>query len=102
MTWIRDERSARAGWQHGGAAVYTRVDTGDYALDGMWKVDAHDGDPRSLRVDASYGGDVDANVWHFSFTNDGPGRAPSLGSRRRRRRSMNRSSVAAREPFTRT
>jgi hypothetical protein len=48
---------------------------GDYAVDGAWKVDAHDGDPRSLRVDASYGGDVDANVWHFSFTNDGPGRA---------------------------
>lgn len=48
---------------------------GDYAVDGLWKVDAHDGDDRTLHVDASYGDDVDPSLWHFRFTNDGPGRA---------------------------
>lgn len=48
---------------------------GDYAVDGMWKVDAHDGDDRSLRVAASYGDDADPSLWRFRFTNDGPGRA---------------------------
>lgn len=49
-------------------------DDGDYALDGMWKVDAHDGDDRTLQADASYGDIALPNKWHFRFVNNGPGR----------------------------
>jgi hypothetical protein len=52
---------------------------GDYALDGMWRVDHVDqanpdlgvsGDERDIRVDASYGDDVDPAKWHFRIVND--------------------------------
>lgn len=57
---------------------------GDYALDGMWKVDAYDtpnpdsgvyGDMRDVRVDASYADPTDVTKWHFRFANLGTGRA---------------------------
>jgi hypothetical protein len=62
-------------------AAHTHVycNNGDYALDGMWRVDHVDqanpdlgvsGDERDIRVDASYGDDVDPSMWHFRITNN--------------------------------
>lgn len=66
---------------------------GDYAIDGMWKVDSYEtpnesegvyGDKRSVRATASYadmdadgaGADVmDVTEWHYRFANEGTGRA---------------------------
>lgn len=50
-------------------------DTGDYALDGMWKVDAHDGDDRTVRVEYSRRNSVTKEQWDFKILNDGAGRA---------------------------
>lgn len=50
-------------------------DDGDYALDGMWKVDAYDGDDRSVIARASYADPAEENEWHFRLNNTGPGRA---------------------------
>ena len=43
-------------------------DTNDIALDGMWKVDAHDGDDRAVKATRSHR-DADINKWHFELTN---------------------------------
>lgn len=59
---------------------------GDYAIDGMWKVDSYEtpnaddgvyGDRRSVRAVASYAdmAAADTEKWHFRFANDGTGRA---------------------------
>ncbi len=51
-------------------------DDGDYVLDGMWKVDAHDGDDRTVFANATYADDAgEENEWHFRLVNNGPGRA---------------------------
>ena len=56
----------------------------DYALDGMWRVDHVDqanpdldmvGDERDVRVDASYGDNVNPSQWHFRFYNGADGDA---------------------------
>lgn len=57
---------------------------GDYALDGMWLVDAYEtpnpddgvaGDERDVRVEASYSDAADPERWNFRFANLGTGRA---------------------------
>lgn len=56
---------------------------GDYALDGMWRVDHVDqanppdtfGDERDVQVDASYGDDGNPAEWHFRFVNNADGDA---------------------------
>src|SRR3954454_22360370 len=59
-------------------------DAGDYAVDGMWRVEHVDqanaqlgefGDERDVRFDASYGDDVDPTKWHFRGINNADGRA---------------------------
>ncbi|MBB6628023.1 hypothetical protein H5V45_11910 [Nocardioides sp. KIGAM211] len=57
---------------------------GDYALDGMWRVDSVDqanpdtdtfGDERDVEVTASYGDTADMTKWHFEITNRADGDA---------------------------
>jgi hypothetical protein len=51
---------------------------GDYAMDGMWRIDNVDqgtGDLSSVQFDASYGDDVEPNKWHFRGQNNATGRA---------------------------
>ena len=56
---------------------------GDYAIDGMWRVDHVDqanppdtfGDERDVQVNASYGDNADASEWHFRFVNNADGDA---------------------------
>jgi len=56
---------------------------GDYALDGMWRVDSVEqanppetvGDERDVYFTASYGDDMDATEWHFRATNFADGKA---------------------------
>lgn len=64
------------------AHLHLYCEPGDYALDGMWRVDHVDqanpdlgvfGDERDIRVDASYGDDVDVSEWHFRFVNNAQG-----------------------------
>jgi hypothetical protein len=55
------------------AHVY--CDAGDYALDGMWKIDAHDGDDRVVKAFRSFADPADVTKWHFELGNPGPGRA---------------------------
>lgn len=50
-------------------------DAGDYALDGMWKIDAHDGDDRVVKAFRSFADPVDVSKWHYELGNPGPGRA---------------------------
>jgi hypothetical protein len=50
-------------------------DTGDYALDGMWKIDAHDGDDRVVKAFRSFADPSDVAKWHYELGNPGPGRA---------------------------
>lgn len=49
--------------------------TGDLALDGMWKIDAHDGDDRVVKAFRSFPDSVDSAKWHYELGNPGPGRA---------------------------
>lgn len=70
----------REGWIEltaGAPETHTHMycDTGDYALDGMWKVDAHDGDDRTVRANVSYADPAEVDEWHFRLVNSGPGRA---------------------------
>lgn len=57
---------------------------GDYAIDGMWKVDSYEtpnaddgvyGDKRSVRTTESWPDATDEEKWHYYFVNDGTGRA---------------------------
>lgn len=60
-------------------------ETGDVAIDGMWKVDSYEtpnaddgvsGDKRSVAVTKSYpDGNTNKAKWHFEFLNNGTGRA---------------------------
>ncbi len=49
-------------------------DVNDIALDGMWKVDAHDGDDREVKATRSHR-DTAINMWHYELTNLATGRA---------------------------
>lgn len=57
---------------------------GDYAIDGMWKVDSYEtpnaddgvyGDKRSVRTTESWPDGTLEEKWHYYFVNDGTGRA---------------------------
>lgn len=57
-------------------------ESGDYALDGMWRLDHVDQDNdyvgnvlQSLNVYDSYGDGANPALWHFSFSKDQPGDA---------------------------
>ncbi len=67
------------------ADVTLKCNTGDYAVDGMWKIDHVDddyddwgdrvaGDPKKVFFYASYS-EANKSDWHFKFFNDNPGRA---------------------------
>ena len=60
----------------GGQSVHQHLscDANDIALDGMWKVDAHDGDDREVKATRSHR-DATINMWHFELTNAAAGRA---------------------------
>lgn len=62
---------------------HVKCDPGDYALDGMWRVDNVEqanppetfGDERDVYFSASYGDDVNPSMWHFRATNYADGTA---------------------------
>jgi len=73
ITYKREGWVAVAG--SAGAEADLACDVGDHAVDGMWKVDAYDGDPRALRVLASHASQDHPQTWDFRFRNAGTGRA---------------------------
>jgi hypothetical protein len=58
------------------ASATASCDSGDYALDGMWRVDNVDGaPPTSVGVAESHGDAADPATYHFRFTKSVPGQA---------------------------